>query len=130
MSATTSPAGARTAGDGIAVEGDPRPSTARANRGAWPGLHAAPMHREIDQLTGARRPSAFFRALDATDTKIAEAQRQAVELATFNEALEWAAESAPYRCQCGESFDYPDEAGIEDYAALNRWLGRHERCES
>lgn len=92
------------------------------------GLPSAPMHREIDQLTGRRSPSKFFQALDAATRREADAKARDVELATFNEAIEWAADNGPYACLCGEVFDFPAEAGIDDYAALNRWLGRHERC--
>lgn len=45
------------------------------------------------------------------------------ELAALKDAL--AAAVGVYDCACGSVWEFADEFGIEDYAALNRWLGRH-----
>jgi len=33
-----------------------------------------------------------------------------------------------YDCLCGSTTTFDDTDGLEEYAALNRWLGRHESC--
>jgi hypothetical protein len=33
-----------------------------------------------------------------------------------------------YSCPCGSVFEFADDSTLEEYAALNRWLGRHESC--
>lgn len=90
------------------------------SRTVWPGLHAAPAFRSIDQLSGDNaRPSAFFSALD-------EATRQAIDTELVRDAFARAV--GRHACRCGESFEFPEDGGIDDYAALNRWLGHHGRC--
>lgn len=83
----------------------------------------APTFRSIDQLTGdkARPPTVFFEALD-------EAGRRATDAELVRDAF--ARAIGQYDCPCGESFEFPAAGGIDDYAALNRWLGYHGRCTS
>ncbi|OBF29811.1 hypothetical protein [Mycolicibacterium conceptionense] len=82
----------------------------------------APAFRSIDQLTGTNaRPSAFFEALD-------EAGRRATDAELVRDAF--ARSVGFYICPCGDGFDFPATGGIDDYAALNRWLGHHGRCTS
>lgn len=85
---------------------------------AWPGLHAT---TALDTITTPpSRPSAFFKALDHADTMAADAE-------LLRQAL--AAAVGLHACECGESFDFPADASLNDYAALNRWLGYHSRCD-
>ncbi|MGA5542728.1 hypothetical protein ACPCIR_12825 [Mycobacterium sp. NPDC051198] len=80
----------------------------------------APVFRSIDQLTGDKaRPSVFFAALE-------EAGQRATDVELVRDAFARAV--ARYTCPCGDSFEFPDTGGIDDYAALNRWLGHHGRC--
>lgn len=59
----------------------------------------APLTRTVDQFSGA-----------IVDT-------------TFEAAVGF------YNCRCGvEPFEFTEHATIEDYAALNRWVGHHNRC--
>lgn len=48
------------------------------------------------------------------------------ELAALKDAL--AAAVGVYDCVCGSAWEFADGFGIEDYAALNRWHGRHGEC--
>lgn len=50
------------------------------------------------------------------------------ELAALKDAL--AAAVGIYDCACGSAWEFADGFGIEDYAALNRWLGRHGECKA
>lgn len=82
----------------------------------------APAFRSIDQLTGdMARPSVFFGALE-------EAGRRATDAELVRDAFDRAV--GHYACPCGDSFEFPEPGGIDDYAALNRWLGHHGRCTS
>lgn len=88
-----------------------------SGRGTWPGLHALPA---LDQLNEGQ-PSAFFGALDEATTVATDAE-------LLRQAL--AAAAGLHACHCGQSFEFPtDDATLNDYAALNRWLGYHSRCE-
>lgn len=79
------------------------------------------MHREIDMLTGQRRPSKFFSALDTATAKAADAE-------LIRDTL--ARSVGFYDCPCGSEFEFTEHDGIEAYGALNRWLGQHvgDRC--
>ena len=58
----------------------------------------------------------FFQALAAADERVAvldDLRAQIVAAAGF------------YDCPCGASFELDEGAALEDYAALNRWLGAH-----
>lgn len=82
----------------------------------------APAFRSIDQLTGDKAPpSVFFEALDAAGQRATDAE-------LVRDAF--ARSVGHYACPCGESFEFPDTGGIDDYATLNRWLGHHGRCTS
>lgn len=83
---------------------------------AGTGLLSVPAFRSVDQLSGQRRPSKFFAALQTADQQAATAQLQA-------EAFAKAA--GYYDCPCGSEFEFFADGSLEDYAALNRWLGRH-----
>jgi hypothetical protein len=48
------------------------------------------------------------------------------ELAGLRDAL--TAAVGVYDCPCGSMWEFADGLGIEDYAALHRWLGRHNSC--
>jgi len=80
---------------------------------------SAPSARIVDALTGARASTEFFRALD-------DATRQAAETALAREMF--AAAAGHYSCPCGSSYEFCDDSTLEEYAGLNRWLGRHESC--
>jgi hypothetical protein len=84
---------------------------------AWPGLHSAPAFRSIDMLSGANaRPSAFFAALNEANRRVTDAQ---VQRDDFARAVGF------YSCPCGSEFEFTEDSTLEDYAALNRWLGTH-----
>ncbi len=85
---------------------------------AWPGLHAAGL-ADVDQIAETRRPSAFFTALDQADKKIADDQVQAV---VFLAAIR------TYECVCGAECEFTEDSNLTDFAALNSWLGHHNRC--
>lgn len=34
-----------------------------------------------------------------------------------------------FTCPCGEQTEFTETSTLEDYAALNRWLGHHARCD-
>lgn len=78
----------------------------------------APKTRTVCQLTGeiSKRPSAFFAALN-------EATRRATDSELIRDAFARAV--GYYSCPCGDAFEFADGMGIEDYAALNRWLAHH-----
>jgi len=80
---------------------------------------SAPSARIVDALTGARAPTEFFKALD-------DATRQAAETALAREML--AAAVGDYSCSCGSTYEFTADSTLEEYAGLNRWLGRHEAC--
>lgn len=85
----------------------------------------APKIRTVDALTGERAgvPSGFFRALSEADNFC----RENADADQYRQAL--AAAVGFYCCgDCLMSFRFHEGATLEDYAALNRWLGRHERC--
>lgn len=84
---------------------------------------SAPKVRTVCQLTGekAGKPSVFFQALNEANRRVLDA---AIIADTFARAV------GNYQCSCGESFEFVDGMGIDDYAALNRWLGHHGRCAS
>lgn len=63
-------------------------------------------------MTAESLPTAY-RELDA-----ATADSDAVQ-ATFAAAVGF------YDCPCGSEYELGEDATLEDYAALNRWLGRH-----
>lgn len=85
-------------------------------RSGWPGLHSLPA---LDQLTEGGS-SAFFKACD-----------RATQIATDAELLRQALTAAVgiHGCNCGQSFEFPADATLNDYAALNRWVGYHSRCD-
>ncbi|MCP3811814.1 hypothetical protein NLX62_05650 [Mycobacteriaceae bacterium Msp059] len=81
---------------------------------------AAPVFRRIEQFTGNdSRASVFFDALN-------EAGRRATDAELVRDAFARAV--GVHRCGCGEQFEFTAESTIDDYAALNRWLGHHGRC--
>lgn len=86
----------------------------------WPGLHSAPMHREIDALTGERRPSKFFTALKQADERIAAFDRNEWE-ATFAPPVQMGG-----YCPCGSVFEARQdriELTTEERAAVTDALG-------
>lgn len=52
--------------------------------------------------------------------------RDAADLADIRRAI--AAAHGLHRCACGQGWYLASNATIDDYAALNRWLGHHDRC--
>jgi predicted nucleic acid-binding Zn-ribbon protein len=77
--------------------------------------------------------AAQVRDLTALNDELQEAQAEHLkridelnaEKDTAAAAFEAAAGS--YDCPCGSTFDFePEFASLEDYAALNRWLGTHD----
>jgi hypothetical protein len=89
------------------------------------GVVSAPRARIVDALSGdiAPLPSGFFRALSEADNFC----RDNADAEQYRQAL--AAAVGFYCCgDCLTSFQFHEGATLEDYAALNRWLGRHERC--
>lgn len=85
---------------------------------------SAPNARIVDALSGeiAALPAGFFRALSEADNFCAEN----ADAGQYRQAL--TAAVGVYTCPCGDGFEFTEDSTIEDYAALNRWLGRHERC--
>jgi hypothetical protein len=79
---------------------------------------AAPGFRAVDALTGqlAARPSKFFAALTEADTFCGERDLN---------KLAFAAAVGEYSCLCGSAFEFDVDSTLEEYAALNRWLGLH-----
>jgi len=80
---------------------------------------SAPSARIVDALTGAKAPTEFFKALD-------DATRQAAETALAREVF--AAAAGDYSCPCGSSYEFDQDSTLEEFAGLQRWLGRHESC--
>ena len=58
----------------------------------------------------------FFQALSLADDRLAELESLRAQIA---------AAVGFYTCPCGSEFELFEGAGLEDYASLNRWLGRH-----
>lgn len=58
----------------------------------------------------------FFQALSAADEDVAALEDLRAQIAS---AVGF------YTCPCGSEFELGEDASLEDYAALNRWLGRH-----
>lgn len=96
----------------------------------------APLARTVDALTGARTPEKFFESLSEADNFCAEldglreTQTRLAELEAENAATReaFAAAVGDYSCPCGSEFWFENDSGLEEYAALNRWLGRHVPC--
>jgi len=80
---------------------------------------SAPSARIVNALTGAKAPTEFFKALD-------DATRQAAESALTRGVF--AAAVGDYSCPCGSTYEFADDSTLEEYAGLNRWLGRHGLC--
>lgn len=78
-----------------------------------------PLTRLVDQHTGDIAPVTSASAIRDIDALVAErdATRQA-----FATAVDI------YDCPCGSEFEFHEASTLEDYAALNRWLGRHVPC--
>ncbi len=91
---------------------EPVPASARV---AWPGLHAS---TALDQVLAEppQQPSAFFTALQQAD-------RDATDLETMRDDMARAV--GYYDCPCGSEIEFDEDGTLEDYAALNRWLGEH-----
>lgn len=58
----------------------------------------------------------FFQALSAADEDVAALEDLRAQIA---------AAAGFYDCPCGAGFELGEDASLEDYAALNRWLGEH-----
>lgn len=88
------------------------------------GRETAPDFRSVCQHTGdvAGRPPKLFTALSEADAFCAER----TELETMRRAF--AAAVGFYSCPCGSAFEFSAGSTLEDYAALNRWLGQHTPC--
>lgn len=86
---------------------------------AYPGLHAMTALAEVDQLATGGRPSKFFEALDHADRKLVDLE---LSYTAFARSV------GTYPCTCGKAFEFPADGGIDDFAALNRWLGVHSLC--
>ena len=89
-----------------------------------PGGHFRFRRSDVDALLGQRVTApgtvdvvGHFRQLD----------RDAAELADVRRAI--AAAHGMHRCVCGQGWYLASNATIDDCAALNRWLGRHEACQ-
>ncbi|ORA40933.1 hypothetical protein BST20_01940 [Mycobacterium branderi] len=52
---------------------------------------------------------------------------QVDELRAENDSVReaFAAAVGYYSCPCGAQFEFAEDSTLEEYAALNRWLGRH-----
>lgn len=80
------------------------------------------------------RPSKFFKAMSEANNQIDEfdgLHRRVNELesAAAVAAEMFAAAIGFYACgDCLASFEFTEDSGLDEYAALNRWLGHHERC--
>ncbi|PIJ36765.1 hypothetical protein BMW24_003625 [Mycobacterium heckeshornense] len=64
---------------------------------------------------------------------IASVVAQVDELRAENDSVReaFAAAVGYYSCPCGAQFEFAEDSTLEEYAALNRWLGRHyEPCAS
>lgn len=119
----------------------------------------APAYRSVDQLTGdvkrlTAESESWHRRYDDTAASldhvranerhlsdalagvIAERDEFAADLARARADKEdlhtqLAAAVGFYDCPCGGAFELTHDSGLEDYAALNRWLGHHgDGCRS
>ena len=80
-----------------------------------------PRLRELFASTAQPGPTAVEKALDRAD-------RHAVELSDL--AMGILAAIGQHRCpDCGDAITMTAAAGVAEYAAYQRWLGRHERCD-
>ncbi|KMV23360.1 hypothetical protein [Mycobacterium heckeshornense] len=64
---------------------------------------------------------------------IVQAVRAVDQLRAENDSVReaFAAAVGYYSCPCGAQFEFAEDSTLEEYAALNRWLGRHyEPCAS
>lgn len=109
----------------------------------------APSFRSVCQLSGDKAEpnadtGAFFRALSEADGFVARLDN-ADQLDAENHALRaeltvadaeidrltdittqaFAAAVGHYTCPCGSSHEFTADGTLEDYAGLQRWLGRH-----
>lgn len=73
-----------------------------------------------------RPPSAFFRSLDDANGRITELEQLRADAATARAEL--TAAVGFYNCPCGSTFEFAEDSTLQDYGALNRWLGRHVPC--
>jgi hypothetical protein len=86
----------------------------------------APKYRAVDQQTGTVGPLA-----DDLIEEMAGAQdkalREVVELRAETAVADatFAAAVGFYDCPCGSEFEFFADNGLEEWGALNRWLGEH-----
>lgn len=73
-----------------------------------------------------RPPSAFFQSLQHADDKLTELEQLRAENTAVRDQLRMAV--GFYSCPCGSAFEFDEDSTLEDYAALNRWLGQHVPC--
>lgn len=73
----------------------------------------APLYRSLEQQSG------IVQSVTGIDELIAE--RDTLRAA-------FAAAVGFYDCPCGSGFEFGVDSTLEDYAALNRWLGAHVPC--
>jgi hypothetical protein len=82
----------------------------------------APVFRSVCQLTGEKAESPVLKILDSAAKIAAQATTAELARAAFDAAVGF------YSCPCGGAFEFDPDSTLEDYAALNRWLGHHEVC--
>lgn len=72
-----------------------------------------PLARVVEQHTGTITDATVIRDID--------------ELIVDRDtsAATYAAAVGAYDCPCGSVFEFTESMGLEDYATLNRWLGKH-----
>lgn len=81
----------------------------------------APRLRELFFMPEPARPLAIEKALDKADH---HAQLLSSLAADILRAV------GTHRCNdCGDAITMTAAAGVAEYAAYQRWLGRHERCD-
>lgn len=100
----------------------------------------APPTRLVDQFTGQVANAVFFQALSEADEYVREVaaarelqvrvQELEGDLAAERERTQalreaFTAAVGEYSCPCGGVYEFDEDSSLEDYAALNRWLGLH-----
>lgn len=110
-----------------------------------PSPSIAVVCRDIDEVGALRAENRRLRHEKANALAAAEAERaESARLRRENQGLatDWAAANndlaglrdaltaavGVYDCPCGEAWEFDESFGIEDFAALNTWLGRHNSC--
>lgn len=76
-----------------------------------------------DLITEASRRPGVLAVLDAADLVDGQTARLKSQAVAVEETL--AAAVGYYSCPCGIDFEFDEHSTLEDYAALNRWLGAH-----